>query len=77
MRPNDVNSTIYVETASLCNAGIADGVTIRSLFRQYAKNETSIATKPTTSSALLDSCIFGLTSNLFLLKKSIADINLP
>ena len=48
---NEENNTRYVATASLCNAGIAEGVIIKLSFFAYAKNDTAIARKPTSMSA--------------------------
>src|SRR5574337_91706 len=52
--PNDASNTRYVATASLCKAGIAAGVIIKLSFFAYAKNDTTIARKPTNMSARCD-----------------------
>ena len=51
---NPTNSTTYVATANLCNAGMAAGVIIRLLFFAYAKNVTAMARKPIRMSARYD-----------------------
>ncbi len=51
---NDVNNTINVAIANLCNAGMAAGVIIRLLFFAYAKKEMAIAKNPISIKATFD-----------------------